>query len=327
MKKHFVILLALTASLLSLVSCEEEPVASFTVSSTLVGTNQNVTFTNTSADADHFEWFFGDGTSSTDENPTHSYSQQGNYIVTLVAYSKSGRKLDDAYQAYVWVLNPYEVIFHNPTYTPITITVTNYGTQTIPVDGSVTFEVFTSSPSFTATTYETFSNGDPLGSTISWQGTLELTSSTSTWNLNVGTSFFYFFLKNYSGYYIGPIYVNYGNSYQYLINASIPTNYSTQFRLGYHYARSDNQIRLYINSTSYYYGFTAGDNFYYPNVQNQAITFTLYSGKANETVLDPSPIEFSLDPTKEIQTISRTKESVENVPGSYDLFPTNQQSN
>ena len=42
-----------------------------------------VTFVNKSIDADTYEWDFGDGNFSTDENPTHFYSQIGNYDVKL----------------------------------------------------------------------------------------------------------------------------------------------------------------------------------------------------------------------------------------------------
>ena len=73
-------------------SCTKEPGASFTVSSKVVSTNENVKFTNTSTDADHYSWDFGDGTKSTDENPTHAYSKEGSYTITLTAYSKNDKK-------------------------------------------------------------------------------------------------------------------------------------------------------------------------------------------------------------------------------------------
>lgn len=43
-----------------------------------------INFTNTSIGA-NYHWDFGDGTSSTDQNPTHTYSQSGLYSVTLIA--------------------------------------------------------------------------------------------------------------------------------------------------------------------------------------------------------------------------------------------------
>ncbi len=43
-----------------------------------------VVFNNNSANGNDFEWDFGDGTTSTDVNPSHVYSAPGQYTVTLV---------------------------------------------------------------------------------------------------------------------------------------------------------------------------------------------------------------------------------------------------
>lgn len=45
-----------------------------------------VSFQNTSAGADSYAWDFGDGASSTQENPVHTYASAGEYDVKLVAY-------------------------------------------------------------------------------------------------------------------------------------------------------------------------------------------------------------------------------------------------
>jgi len=47
-------------------------------------------FTNTSADANIYLWNFGDNTESNEENPTHTYSEPGNYQVTLTATNTCG---------------------------------------------------------------------------------------------------------------------------------------------------------------------------------------------------------------------------------------------
>ena len=51
-----------------------------------------VTFTNKSEDAVSYEWDFGDGSTSTDENPVHTYPGKGKYVPTLYATSASGVK-------------------------------------------------------------------------------------------------------------------------------------------------------------------------------------------------------------------------------------------
>lgn len=44
-----------------------------------------VTFTNQSQFADKYIWKFGDGSESTDQNPSHTYAKAGKYTVTLAA--------------------------------------------------------------------------------------------------------------------------------------------------------------------------------------------------------------------------------------------------
>lgn len=60
---------------------------SFYISSTTPGL---VDFTNTSSYANSYSWDFGDGTTSTDVNPSHIYLQNGNYTVTLEATGDGG---------------------------------------------------------------------------------------------------------------------------------------------------------------------------------------------------------------------------------------------
>lgn len=53
-----------------------------------------VTFTNLSKGATTYEWDFGDGTTSTDESPVHTYPGKGKYVPTLYATSASGVKAE-----------------------------------------------------------------------------------------------------------------------------------------------------------------------------------------------------------------------------------------
>jgi len=55
------------------------PVASFNTTNT----NQNYTFTNTSENGVSYNWNFGDGNSATDENPIHTYMNNGGYTIIL----------------------------------------------------------------------------------------------------------------------------------------------------------------------------------------------------------------------------------------------------
>ncbi len=50
----------------------------------------DVEFTNTSINADSLYWDFGDGDNSSEENPSHTYDTDGDYIVELTAFNECG---------------------------------------------------------------------------------------------------------------------------------------------------------------------------------------------------------------------------------------------
>jgi PKD repeat protein len=68
-------------------SCQKAATASFTYSQNTSGT---VNFTNTSNRATTYNWNFGDGASTTETNPSHTYSNAGTYNVTLTADGTGG---------------------------------------------------------------------------------------------------------------------------------------------------------------------------------------------------------------------------------------------
>ncbi|NTW23482.1 MAG: PKD domain-containing protein [Lentimicrobium sp.] len=78
-------------SMITFVSCKDEeedppanPIASFQFA---VSTTNflEVTFTNFSQNATSYSWNFGDGTSSTETSPTHTYAAAGTYAIVLTA--------------------------------------------------------------------------------------------------------------------------------------------------------------------------------------------------------------------------------------------------
>jgi hypothetical protein len=68
-----------------------QPISDFNTSNTLLEPFENVYFTNLSTDADSYTWDFGDGSISYDANPTHSYTSEGSYYVTLRADRNNGK--------------------------------------------------------------------------------------------------------------------------------------------------------------------------------------------------------------------------------------------
>jgi PKD repeat protein len=66
------------------------PVAGFTFSPAVPAEGAEVTFTNTSTNATSYSWDFGDGGTSTAQNPKHTYTSQGMYNVSLTATGPGG---------------------------------------------------------------------------------------------------------------------------------------------------------------------------------------------------------------------------------------------
>src|SRR5215216_5107794 len=66
------------------------PVACFTASANNVKVNTVVNFTDCSTDATNWSWQFGDGQTSIQASPSHTYTAAGSYTVQLTATNGSG---------------------------------------------------------------------------------------------------------------------------------------------------------------------------------------------------------------------------------------------
>ncbi|MES2619802.1 MAG: PKD domain-containing protein [Bacteroidota bacterium] len=74
----------------SCAACSGLPVACFQLSNDTVPAGIEVTLTNCSALATSYAWNFGDGQTSTDQSPLHSYANTGTYTVSLIATNALG---------------------------------------------------------------------------------------------------------------------------------------------------------------------------------------------------------------------------------------------
>lgn len=93
--------LALALCFVSFVSCSDEdtsgediPSAAFTLSSARAQIEEEVQFYSSSFGGSggfSFVWDFGDGSSSTDENPAHIYTEKGVFVVSLTVTDSKGK--------------------------------------------------------------------------------------------------------------------------------------------------------------------------------------------------------------------------------------------
>jgi len=105
----------------------ELPVASFTAAPLSPGIGEEVSFLDASSDADgtivRWSWDFGDGRTSSERNPKHSYVMPGTYQVSLVVTDDRGGESSPALLE-ITVTGPVELfiqIYPNPASTEATI--------------------------------------------------------------------------------------------------------------------------------------------------------------------------------------------------------------
>jgi gliding motility-associated-like protein len=99
-----------------IVNAYPNPVASFTVNSTLLNLPYDVLVcTNQSSGATTYNWNFGDGNTSTAVNPSYLYTSVGEYLIQLIATSNFG--CTDT--AYAHVITDADIVFPN-AFTPNT---------------------------------------------------------------------------------------------------------------------------------------------------------------------------------------------------------------
>ncbi|MBN2682443.1 MAG: PKD domain-containing protein [Bacteroidales bacterium] len=81
----------------------DQPFVDFSASSTTVLAAEEISFTNLSSGASSFLWEFGDGTTSTETSPSHSWNWIGFYDVSLTATSVSGCSTTLTHENYIVV--------------------------------------------------------------------------------------------------------------------------------------------------------------------------------------------------------------------------------
>lgn len=91
------LLLVAVAGMSAMIACNKgegndsnKPSAKFSISGFESPTPCTITFINISSNATGYVWNFGDGTTSTEANPTHTYNFSGSYLLRLKATGPGG---------------------------------------------------------------------------------------------------------------------------------------------------------------------------------------------------------------------------------------------
>ena len=72
-------------------ACTKPPVASFTADKTIAAVGEAIRLTdNSTGEITSWSWDLGDGNTSTEQNPSHTYTIKGNYIASLTVSNKAG---------------------------------------------------------------------------------------------------------------------------------------------------------------------------------------------------------------------------------------------
>lgn len=91
---------------------QDPPTAFFSIENTEIYTGDTVIFNNSSSNATSYLWHFGDGGTSTEEDPTHVYNEAGTFDVRLVSMNDDG---SDTATRNVEVLQAFEVTIFEGT--------------------------------------------------------------------------------------------------------------------------------------------------------------------------------------------------------------------
>ena len=118
------------------------PVAKFKFSPAAPLTKDTIQFTDESSDADGsvvaWSWDFGDGVTSTDQNPQHRYSQAGKYTVTSVVTDNQGTHSQPVHQSIIVANTPPTAMFTTDPNEPRTgVPTTLDASGSNDIDGSI----------------------------------------------------------------------------------------------------------------------------------------------------------------------------------------------
>lgn len=119
----------------------EAPICDFSVNtqSGVANDEFSFTYTGTAGTPDSYLWNFGDGNTSTEQNPTHTYTEDGTYTVSLYVENTGGNDTETKTD-YITIDTPFSVkenitsninVFPNPASEKLTVVAENIESITI----------------------------------------------------------------------------------------------------------------------------------------------------------------------------------------------------
>jgi len=96
-----------------LIACKKDTAPAPDVIYTVSLTDYTATFTNQTKDAKSYEWDFGDGTSSTEESPVHTYPGKGKFVPTLHITTNGGVKAEGSTVIHIAKSSPVKLDDHS----------------------------------------------------------------------------------------------------------------------------------------------------------------------------------------------------------------------
>lgn len=313
-KKYFIIsALALLVPFL-FQSCDplpDPPEADF--SATILNSSSDITISFSdisSGSPDEWFWTFEGGypSTSTDENPTVTYSTSGTYDVTLTVTNNGG---DDEISVTDFI-NVVEL--YNTTFTDIDITVGNI-TKTIFPDYSVLFaQLYEYDLPYYAVTSGLTAEGTIVGEELEWDETLDLSYYTS-YDLYVGSDFIFLYLTNTTAYNFNPLVVNAGTIYETADNIFIPNDWST-YETGYYYAFYGMEVR------AFHYGYLTYDSWYIYPLDEDNLYAVLDDNKSTQAKSEGEIEKLTGEPEMLIPCLE-VKSKTKFHPNAKKLAPTN----
>jgi len=246
------------------------PEASITCNTTSGEAPLTVNFTSTSTgNITSYSWDFGDGGSSSAENPDHTYYDPGTFTAKLEVNGPGGSDMDDQVITVTEVLIT-DIMFTNPVFTDIYIELDGIQ-KVISPGGSVTYyDIEGPSISYSAYTQGKTSQGTLLGEKYEWNETASLPGGSITIPLNVNSDYFFLYMRNYGTDNLVDLYVNYNTSYQTYDNILLP-NDNVSYRIAYYRAFNNTEVRMYFQNIGSGVYWTQGTHFNLPWTINQSV--------------------------------------------------------